>query len=779
MIWRQQKWFAWSEVFLSWLVLLTLIFYTYVELVEGPYIGFNFNSTTGRVGSVFVPRFDDVLLVGDRLYSVNGVRFDTWRDNLHVELLPRLAAGDLLHLEIEREGEIMARVWQIPGFSWDEFRYRALNNWWMGYFFWLAGLATLLLVRPYDLKRSLFAAFFYLTALWLVVGNASRWEVGESRVIYRMAMLLSVPVMLHLHWISPRPLAKLPGWLWGIVYAVAGAYALLHLTPYVAVGAAALAYACALMASAVLLFFHYWRQPEVRVQIRLLFYAVLFAIVPVLTVTMTVALRESNVVGTYGLLALPIIPGAYFFAIYRYQLGGIEFRANRLIAVYLYVILLGTLILVAGAMWHNIPNFDDSAVLWMALLGIAAAVITLYGFPVFQRVVDRRLLGMPLPPVKVLDTYLARITTTLSEPHLVQLLKDEVLPTLLVRQSALLHIHDQDARVLYSTGVPLPKELVASFVAQLQVQPIYRVPRLDESQPSTWVRLGLALQVEGKLIGIWLLGRHDPDDYFSPIDVATLQTLARQTALALANIEQANQLQALYQASIDRQELERMKMAHFLHDAILNSAAVMYMSIDAVALTPHVEDAYATLKEQIRQMISNLRPPSLDLGLDAALEEFASELELRAEHATAAAGLGPAPGAARPDNLQVKLHLNLPATPLAYPAHIENHLFRIVQQACENAFRHAQATTIEISGTLAPHHVELMVADDGVGFEIAKPLNMAALLAHKHFGLVHMMERAEHIHANLVLDSAPGQGTRVRLAWFDKGQANALLANGA
>jgi two-component system sensor histidine kinase DegS len=260
------------------------------------------------------------------------------------------------------------------------------------------------------------------------------------------------------------------------------------------------------------------------------------------------------------------------------------------------------------------------------------------------------------------------------------------------------------------------------------------------------VRLALALQVEGKLIGVWLLGRHDPDDIYSPAEITTLQTLARQTALALANIEQATQLQALYQGSIERQEQERMKMAHFLHDAILNQAAVLYTSLDARTLTPQVENAYETLKEQIHQMVSNLRPPSLDFGLGAALEELAEELDQRAQ-------------------TKFELHLNVQAAEVHYPPHIENHIFRIVQQACENALRHASAHLIQISGILAPNHVELTVEDDGVGFAVGKPLDMASLLANKHFGLVHMMERAEHISAELALESAPGEGTRVHLTW--------------
>lgn len=748
MIRLEQKWILRSEIFMSWLVLFGLLSYTYVELVEAPYIGFNYNASTGSVLTVYAPNADVHLQRGDKLESVNGLNFDTWRDDLSVALFPPVEAGETLLLEVMRDDQVATLEWSVPGFNWKEFSSRAMNAWWIGYLFWLTGLATLLFVRPLDRKRSLFAAFFFLTALWLVVGNTSRWGISESRIFYRLMLCLSMPVMLHLHWLFPRSLRRLPVWVLGVVYGAAFVLCLLYLTGFAPPGIAALVFAFGLVGSLVLLLIHYWRQPEVRAQVRLLFYALLFAIIPIVAMSLNTAFRMTPLAGTYSLAALPIIPGAYFFSIYRYQLGGSEFRANRLIAVYLFLILLGTGLLLISAMLSGAPGYANSAVLWSTLLGVAAALITLYGFPAFQRLVERRLLAMPLPPIHLLDTYLARITTTLNEPSLVHLLKDEVLPTLLVRESALLRVQNHEATTLYNTGEELSPATVSQLLVHLRDQPVYRVLGQDASPATDWVRLGLALQVEGKLIGVWLLGRHDPDDLYSPIEIATLQTLARQTALALANIEQATQLQALYQASIERQELERMKMAHFLHDAILNQAAHLYMSLEGATLSPRVEDAYAKLKEHIHQMVSNLRPPSLDLGLDAALEELATDLEQRAQ-------------------AQIRLRLDLADTELAYPPNLENHLFRIVQQACENAHRHAQATLIEISGTFAPNRVELMVTDDGTGFVVTKPINMTDLLAHKHFGLVHMMERAEHIQAELVLESAPGQGTRVHLLWVN------------
>jgi signal transduction histidine kinase len=749
---RQYRWILWSELILAWLVLLALFYYTYVELVRAPYIGFNYSATDGYIQDIFVPDPAVDLREGDLLYKVNDVLFEDWRQTLPQSLFPPAPIGEHLRLEVRRGEQLLVVPWVVADFNWNEFESRAFNVWWFGYLFWGTGLATLLLVRPLDSKRSLFAAFFFLTALWLVIGNTSRWGISESRILYRVALVFSVPVLLHLHWLFPRPLGKIPPWLLWTGYGGSLVIALLHWTPLISGGLSSLLFGLALLGCVALLVAHYYRQPEARQPVRLLFWGFLFAILPVAILTLLYAFQQMPHLGTFALATLPMIPGIYFYLIYRFQLGGSEFRANRVIALYLYLILLGTGLLIAVSFLSNQAIFVGNTALWSTLLGMVAALTTVYGFPPFQRLVESRLLAMPLPSVKLIDTYLARITATLNEASLIHLLKDEVVPSLLIRQSALLRITNNEATTIYSTGEELTEAQLRDLVAYFKQHAIYRLRGMKEFPTPSWVKLGLALQVEGKLIGLWLLGRHDPDDLYAAVEIATLQTLARQTALALGNIEQSAQLQALYQVNIERQEQERMKMAHFLHDAILNQAAILYMSLDAATLTPTVQANYELLKEQIHQMISNLRPPSLDLGLGAALEELAGELDQRAQ-------------------IRFALRLNVTVAELHYPAQIENHIFRIVQQACENAFRHGRAQVIEITGTLAPDHVELLVEDDGVGFTLNKPLNMAYLIAHKHYGLVHMFERAEHISAELALESTPGRGTRVHLLWWRRAGA--------
>jgi two-component system, NarL family, sensor histidine kinase DegS len=96
---------------------------------------------------------------------------------------------------------------------------------------------------------------------------------------------------------------------------------------------------------------------------------------------------------------------------------------------------------------------------------------------------------------------------------------------------------------------------------------------------------------------------------------------------------------------------------------------------------------------------------------------------------------------------------------------VEQHLYRIVQQAFDNALIHASGTIIEIGGELSRAGIRLEVADNGLGFPTEQAAELGALLAHRHFGLVGMMERAWLVGAETTIKTAPGRGVRVTVCW--------------
>jgi signal transduction histidine kinase len=100
-----------------------------------------------------------------------------------------------------------------------------------------------------------------------------------------------------------------------------------------------------------------------------------------------------------------------------------------------------------------------------------------------------------------------------------------------------------------------------------------------------------------------------------------------------------------------------------------------------------------------------------------------------------------------------------------YPQTVEHNIYRVVQEACENALKYAQARSIQISGELSPSQIELQVSDDGLGFKDGISLHLDEMIANKHYGLAGMHERAELIGATIRIQSEPKLGTRIQVVW--------------
>jgi signal transduction histidine kinase len=143
---------------------------------------------------------------------------------------------------------------------------------------------------------------------------------------------------------------------------------------------------------------------------------------------------------------------------------------------------------------------------------------------------------------------------------------------------------------------------------------------------------------------------------------------------------------------------------------------------------------------ETRQSIWDLRSPALDAA------DLASALKTAGEAITAAKA--------------VRFEMTVKGKPFTSSPKIEEQLLRIGREAMSNAVRHAGPTRVTLDLTYEEDAIALRVADDGSGFDIDNP----AFAADTHWGLASMRERAQQIHAELRLNSAPGRGTELTVA---------------
>jgi signal transduction histidine kinase len=738
------------------LVFLLLGANLYARYFGEPYLGFLIDKQTGVLQDVYVrSRAGSYLLPGDKLLQVNGVSWVSFARKVSGSSqgspFKYFKNGDTITFEIQRGNQRESVSWVLPGPTLEEILYRSALVW-VPIVYWLIGT---LIFFEFQFKNHLWrllVAYNYLTAIWLMAALTNHPSLWYSGPIGRAGIWLCLPVYWHLHWHFPRPLTRLPVFFLWIIYPFGIGMALLELLHKLPPYAVQIGFFSTAIGSLLLLAAHIVGRPVRRRARGMLNLALAIVLLPTIGLGINFGINRNGIPLFVALLMIqPGIPIAYYIIGYRVQNYALEMRFSRAIALILY----GSLIfLIASILILLILGITGNrSIIPMPLITLPTLMIglvTAIYYAPFQDWVNRFLLGMPLVPTHVIETYATRIPTSLDRETIIRLLRDEIFPTLLIHRAAMISLDESGKpSVFFSMGVnesQLPGTRdIPSLLAQAGKN---RSPEaLDPGETLfTWIRLVLPLTVEEEMVGLLLLGQRDIEDYYGPNEVATLQVLSNQTALALVNINQAERLQIYYRAGIEREETEHTRLARELHDEVLGQMALLAMSINPQHTDPQFTTAYQKAVDRIRTIISGLRPGLLMYGLYPAFQQLVDEIAAQASSG---------------------LHVELAIEPhdSRYQPEIELHIYRIVQQACRNALQHAHAKTIRISGWLEEKRFDLLVQDDGVGIANPEQMNLNWLLENQHYGLVGMYERAALIGSGLEFISQPGMGFQVHITY--------------
>ncbi len=226
-------------------------------------------------------------------------------------------------------------------------------------------------------------------------------------------------------------------------------------------------------------------------------------------------------------------------------------------------------------------------------------------------------------------------------------------------------------------------------------------------------------------------------------DEAVLQSFAASaaTAVATARTVEEQRLRDAMRAA----EAERRHWARELHDETLQGLGGLRMLLTAAARSSDPErvrqgvaDAVQRLEEEIdglRGLVRELRPAALDeLGPAAAIEGLATRVSDR-------------------NDIQVSADVHLDAE--RYGPDVETAIYRIVQEAVNNAVRHSGAEHVRVTVESDLDAVHVRVRDDGSGFDPSAP--------DDGFGLTGMRERVALLRGDLEICSSSA-GTTISAA---------------
>jgi PAS domain S-box-containing protein len=198
---------------------------------------------------------------------------------------------------------------------------------------------------------------------------------------------------------------------------------------------------------------------------------------------------------------------------------------------------------------------------------------------------------------------------------------------------------------------------------------------------------------------------------------------------------------------VELEEELRKKLATELHDELGRGLTALGLNFTIISgqltdesrgkLGSRIEDTQKLLEEMsgnIRGLMAKLHPPVLDdFGLTAALNWFTGIFSTRT-------------------GLPIELQIEEPLPRLS--SNKELSLFRIIQEALTNAFKHANAHSVTIRLACIHGDIRLTVMDDGRGFD---PVAVASQ-KNRSWGLTIMRERAESINGRFRIESSPGNG---------------------
>jgi signal transduction histidine kinase len=196
---------------------------------------------------------------------------------------------------------------------------------------------------------------------------------------------------------------------------------------------------------------------------------------------------------------------------------------------------------------------------------------------------------------------------------------------------------------------------------------------------------------------------------------------------------------------VEVQEEERRSISCELHDEVGQTLGALLVDLGQLAklVAPkdrviqeqitHIKSVAESAVKSIRDIALLLRPPMLDdLGLIPALEWQAREVSRRSE-------------------MEVEVHSENASQEL--PDEIKVCIYRLVQEALNNAATHAEAKSAKVTVIPDADKISVQVADDGRGFDPERQRGM---------GILGMEERVRHLGGVLTIRSAPGKGATVK-----------------
>ena len=189
---------------------------------------------------------------------------------------------------------------------------------------------------------------------------------------------------------------------------------------------------------------------------------------------------------------------------------------------------------------------------------------------------------------------------------------------------------------------------------------------------------------------------------------------------------------------IDGQEIERQRLSRELHDSLGQLLIALKLKYESATSKKELGELFDKTIEETRRISNNLMPAALaEFGLTTALRNICNDIS---------------------ENTDIEVHFKAHGTIKSLDLEVKIYLFRIIQEALTNIIKHAHANSAIIDVNYSNNIVNLIINDDGIGFDTQ------AHLKKNSNGLNNIKDRVSLLNGTISISSNINKGTLLEIS---------------
>jgi signal transduction histidine kinase len=742
-----------------WMSVAFTSFYVYAYMFLNPYTGLVLQPVLDGWQVRYVEDCTSPcpIYLNDIIVQVGEIPFEETLRNRMVATFIGYEAADIVPILVLRQGDKKPVLWTMPAHP-DDFLLQRMLIVLFTLPFILFALASEYLI-PRTRAQTLLVAGFLSYAAFISSGLLSPTLIAFSSIAMHMVVWLSASIMIELHWQLPTPLSeKLPyrGWFYTSIILVM-VLELFQVLPW------RLFYLAILLQILICTGLLLWRvaQGIAARQSIIMMAGMWLAWLPgLLWMSVSYEVNAPDLIYTTIVTMMFLVwPLFYLYANYRHALGRMEGAARKVVILAGFGSIALGVLAVAAVIIGGQFNWTPYQIVANTVIGTILTLLVGSAYGWFDRLANNKLYGRLNNALSELSGSLFnQLPDLIDEERIRAFLAIELHETLQVDEMALYYENGGEVCLVFSTGCEVPLILEAPFIFGTKSEAFSE----GITGKYSWVRVSFPMIIGDRILGCFLIGARQDDDYYALRHIDELQHIVNGLAAALELNKQRASIETQLDVIIAQERMAALgRLAANIAHQINNPLQTITGALDAHSdfsdtgpVDPYLKTAYektAYLSDIVRSIIQFVHRgniPHAEVDVNECVKSVLPLIDDRV----------------RTNNVSVGLHLAASLPPVqASRSDLPQVITNLIENACD-AMPHGGDLLIETAIDSDREHAIIRISDTGIGISKSQMTRLfEPFYTTKQngtgFGLAIAYSIIERNNGRLTVESKLGQGS--------------------